>query len=149
MRNDNVFTMIIKQIQRRDELRELVSVCSVAFESEYIVTDEYLETMLDNSDCLILGALADERVVGGLIAFELLPIHGEREMYLYDIAVHPQYQRHGIGKRLMQQLKKEAKIRGVKTIFVEAESEDVGAVAFYRSIGGEEVGVHHFNININ
>jgi ribosomal protein S18 acetylase RimI-like enzyme len=82
------------------------------------------------------------------IAFEMCPIHGSKELYLYDIAVHPNHQKQGIGTKLIELLREEAKARGVATIFVEAESEDAGAVAFYRKLGGEEVAVNHFNFNL-
>ena len=140
--------LTIHRIQTTEALQELFSVFALAFESEYHVDDAYLSQMVEHPSTLVLAAYMGEKIVGGLVACVLLPIHGEKEMYLYDIAVHPQHQRQGVGVRLMQQLKEEAKCRGVKTVFVEAESEDVGAVAFYRSIGGEEVGVHHFNFSV-
>ncbi|MBP9686859.1 MAG: GNAT family N-acetyltransferase [Candidatus Doudnabacteria bacterium] len=130
------------------ELRELVAVFSSAFEAVYTVTDEYLQAMVDNPAVVVLGVREQEIVVGGLVAFEMTPIHGAKEFYIYDIAVHPEYQKRGIGKLLMEKLSQEGKARGVQTMFVEAESEDVGAVAFYRAIGGEEVSVNHFNFNL-
>lgn len=130
------------------QLRELISVFSLAFETEYEVADESLSRMLESSTTLVLGASQEEKVVGGLVAMELLPIHGTKEFYIYDIAVHPEHQQKGIGKKLIEHLKVEAKSRGIETIFVEAESEDAGAVEFYRKIGGEEVAVNHFNFNI-
>ncbi len=142
----NIFS--ITKLNTVTELRELISVFSLAFESEYKVEDAYLGKMLESSTTLVLGAMEDEKIVGGLVAIEMLPIHGAKEFYIYDIAVHPEYQQKGIGKKLMASLKEEAKMRGVETIFVEAESEDTGAVAFYRKIGGEEVAVNHFNFNI-
>ena len=138
----------IQHIQTTEALRQLLSVFALAFELEYHVDDAYLDRMREQASTLVLAAYKGEKMVGGLVACEVFPIHGAKEMYLYDIAVHPQYQRQGVGVHLMQYLKTEAKNRGVRTIFVEAESEDVGAVAFYRSIGGEEVGVHHFNFTI-
>jgi ribosomal protein S18 acetylase RimI-like enzyme len=53
-----------------------------------------------------------------------------------------------MGKKLIEHIKSEGKKRDIKTIFVEAESEDVGAVAFYKAIGGQEVKVNHFNFTI-
>lgn len=138
----------IKKLARVEELRNLVKVFSAAFESEYKVKEEYLHNMLLNDSVVILGAVLDDKIVGGLVAFEMTPIHGSKEFYLYDIAIHPDQQKQGLGKKLIVELKREAKARGVETIFVEAESEDSGAVAFYRAIGGEEVAVNHFNFTI-
>ncbi len=138
----------IIKINSVEQLRKLISVFSVAFETEYEVTDEYLSKMLESGTTLVLGVAQEEKIVGGLVAMEMSPIHGTKEFYIYDIAVHPEHQQKGIGKKLIEHLKIEAKSREVKTIFVEAESEDAGAVEFYRKIGGEEVAVNHFNFNI-
>jgi len=138
----------LKIINSREQLRQLISVFSCAFESEYTVADEYLERMLVTRSTIIIGAMKDQKVIGGLVAFEMCPIHGSKELYLYDIAVHPNHQKQGIGTKLIELLREEAKAKGVTTIFVEAESEDVGAVAFYRKLGGEEMAVNHFNFNL-
>lgn len=139
---------MIKKLESIEDLKELVTVFSLAFESTYNTTDEYMSSMLQNSSCVILGAVVEGRIVGGLVAFAMAPIHGTKELYVYDIAVHPEFQKRGLGAQLMDALKQEARLRGVGTIFVEAESEDSGAVAFYRAIGGEEVAVNHFNFNV-
>lgn len=140
--------MIVKKIEKLNDLKELMNVFALAFESSYETKDEYLSSMIQNTSCVILGAVTEDRIVGGIVAFEITPIHGTKELYIYDIAVHPLFQKQGIGKKLMEATKEEARARGVGTIFVEAESEDEGAVAFYRAIGGEEVAVNHFNFNI-
>jgi ribosomal protein S18 acetylase RimI-like enzyme len=48
----------------------------------------------------------------------------------------------------MAYLQAEARKQHIATIFVEAESEDAGAVAFYRKLGGEEITVNHFNFTV-
>ncbi len=138
----------IKPISTIQELQQLVFVFSLAFEEKYEVDDAYLNGMTANPSALILGAFEQEKVVGGLVAFEMNPIHGAKELYIYDIAVHPAHQKQGIGTKLIEYLKEESKKRSIKTIFVEAESEDDGAVAFYRAIGGEEESVRHFNFHL-
>jgi aminoglycoside 3-N-acetyltransferase I len=138
----------IQKIHRLSDVKALISVFALAFEQEYSVTDEYLCKMLEDDKTLILGAFRGAEILGGLVAMEIIPIHGTKEFYIYDIAVHPKYQKQGIGKALIEDLKQEAKKRGIGTIFVEAESEDKGAVAFYRTLLGEEVSVNHFNFLI-
>jgi aminoglycoside 3-N-acetyltransferase I len=138
----------IQKIHSLSDVKALVSVFALTFEQEYSVTDEYLSKMLEDDKTLILGAFIDTKIVGGLVAMEMMPIHGTKEFFIYDIAVHPEYQKQGLGKALIEHLKLEAKKRGIETIFVEAESEDGGAVAFYRALGGEEVSVNHFNFTV-
>lgn len=138
----------IQQLRRLNDVRALLSVFTLAFEQEYTVTDEYLTKMLGDEKTLILGVYRDTEIVGGLVTFEMMPIHGAKEFYIYDIAIHPDHQKQGFGKALIEHLKQEAKTRVIQTIFVEAESEDGVAVAFYRALGGEEVSVNHFNFNL-
>lgn len=142
------YCMLIRSIKTTPELRQLTSVFSAAFEEKYEVDDAYLDGLSANPSAFILGAFEQEKVVGGLVAFEMNPIHGAKELYIYDIAVHPDFQKQGIGKKLIEYLKLKSQERGIKMIFVEAESEDNGAVAFYRAIGGEEESVRHFNFSL-
>lgn len=136
----------IKTIDTVPELQALMAVCEKAFESAYVADDVYLEKMLTERNGIYLGAYDNERLVGGVVAFELLPLHGIRELYLYDIAVDPEYQRQGIGAMLIAAIKEEATKRDIRVVFVEAEADDEGAVAFYRAIGATEVSVTHFTI---
>lgn len=138
----------IKKLDTLSEVQNLVEVFTLAFEQKYTVTDEYLTNMLNDDKTLMLGLYRNNDIVGGLVAFEMMAIHGTKELYIYDIAVHPEHQKQGFGRALMEHLKKEAKKMNVQMIFVEAESEDKGAVGFYRSLGGEEVSVNHFNFKV-
>lgn len=140
--------MVIKRLETIGELQQLVTVFTLAFESTYDTSEEYLVSVLKNSSSVVLGVFEEARIIGGVVAFVMTPIHGTRELYIYDIAVEPEFQRQGIGKQIMEALKQEARVRDVGTIFVEAESEDAGAVKFYRAIGGEEVAVNHFNFKV-
>ncbi len=138
----------IRTLSTPEDLRALIAVFATSFETDYDVNDDYLHDMIANPSCLILGAAVEGKIVGGLVAFEMTPIHGDKELYLYDIAVHPEHQKKGIGTKLVEYLKTEAVARGVRTIFVEAESGDEGAVSFYRAVGGQELSVNHFNFKL-
>lgn len=97
---------------------------------------------------IVLGAFDQGELVGGLAAYELHLLSGATEIYLYDIAVDTRFQRRGIGRALMRELERHAAARGASTIFVEAEADDSDAVEFYRSLGGEELAVRHFNFPV-
>jgi aminoglycoside 3-N-acetyltransferase I len=131
-----------------EDVRKLLSIFDIVFEKRSSPSTERLTTVCSDNAVFNLGAFVDGALVGGLSAHELALVSGEKEFYLYDIGVLPEYQKKGIGTCLIRELKKEARMRGVSTIFVEAESEDEGAVAFYRSLGEEEVFVRHFNLKV-
>jgi aminoglycoside 3-N-acetyltransferase I len=138
----------IRPITTTSELFDLAAVFALAFESEYQLSERYASDMLSNPQQLVLGAWHEMTLIGGLVACEIQPLHGSKEYYIYDIAVHPAHQQKGVGTLLMQQLLVEAKVRGIRTVFVEAEADDDGAVAFYRTLKGEEIGVRHFNFSV-
>lgn len=133
------------------DLRQLHAVFNLVFESKDSSppSKDNIESLLQRKDICFLVVLSEEKVVGGLAAYELQLLSGEREFYLYDIGVHPDYQKQGIGTKLIQELKKQARTRNISTIFVEAESDDMGAVAFYKSLNAEQLKVEHFNISID
>jgi aminoglycoside 3-N-acetyltransferase I len=105
-----------------------MAVFARAFEQSYNVTDRYLSNMMEQKNMIVLAAYENKNIVGGLIGFEILPIHGNKEIYIYDIAVDPDYQKQGIGTKLIKCLNVEAQNRDVETIFVEAEGEDQDAI---------------------
>lgn len=131
-------------VQQLQQLRDLFN---TVFETNNVFTQVVPHTIAENLALCAVGAICDSKIVGGLVAYELPQLSGEKELYLYDIAVLPSYQRSGIGKGLIQKLKEEAILRGASIIFVEAEADDSNAVAFYRSLNAEEVSVCHFNIS--
>ena len=91
------------------------------------------------------AAICDERVVGGLTAHTLMMTAFEgAEVFLYDIAIDPAYQRRGFGQRLVQTLRREAHSLGISTVFVPAADEDTRALDFYRALGGTATKVTFF-----
>ena len=68
-------------------------------------------------------------------------------MLIYDIAVVPMHQRHGIGRQLVEMARSLATERGIATTWVPAENEDVHALEFYRSLGGTPSSVTIFTFS--
>jgi ribosomal-protein-alanine acetyltransferase len=56
------------------------------------------------------------------------------------IAVHPDYQGKGYGRRLLAALLDEAALRGVKELFLEVRADNETAQQLYRSVGFEAIG---------
>ena len=59
------------------------------------------------------------------------------EIFLYDLAVKPELQRMGIGKRLLLALKDHCARHGIEEFFVPAHAEDEHAIEFNHSTGGK------------
>jgi aminoglycoside 3-N-acetyltransferase I len=117
------------------------------FEVENIisVSDAYVKKLLENPAFIVFAALYKNEIVGGLTAYELPMYNTERsEIYIYDIAVKSEYQRIGIGIRLISAVKEYGAQNGITEIFVQASEEDKYAIDFYRSTEAFEEKVIHF-----
>lgn len=133
----------------RDVARRMFAMLNEVFETEgEALSDGYVQGLLARPDFWALAAVdADERVVGGITAHELPMTRSEtRELFLYDLAVRPEVQRRGIGRRLVTSLVALAAAQGITVVFVPADDEDEHAVAFYAALGGRPAPVTMFDL---
>jgi len=101
------------------------------------LSDAYLTRLLDRDDFWALAAFVDGQMVGGLTAHTLPLTRAEvSEVFIYDIAVVPDWQRHGVGRQLMSTLRSQAAAAGISVVFVPADNEDTHALGFYEALGG-------------
>ncbi|MDP9179889.1 MAG: AAC(3)-I family aminoglycoside 3-N-acetyltransferase, partial [Gemmatimonadota bacterium] len=74
-------------------LKELLRVFGEAFNEidtyqSSVPSDEYLKALLSKEHVIVLAALNENEVVGGLAAYELDKFEQDRrEIYIYDLAV--------------------------------------------------------------
>jgi len=102
-----------------------------------VLSDRYLTRLLDRDDFWALAASVDGQLVGGLTAHTLPLTRAEvSEVIIYDIAVVPDWQRHGVGRQLMSALRSQAAGAGITVVFVPADNEDTHALDFYQALGG-------------
>lgn len=142
--------ILFKKLSTTDvaDLNQLIHVYAAAFEMGDIElpSSEYLETLLKKEHLIFLTVIFENKVIGGLTAYILFSVYEEKtEIYIYDIGIAPEYQRQGIGAKLLDKLKDYCKAAGHKNIFVQADVEDTHALDFYRKTGGREADVRHFN----
>ena len=135
----------------RDSLKLLLEIFAEAFEDaesyrSAVPSNEYLNKLLARDDFISLIAVADGKVVGGLVAYVLQKFEQERsEVYIYDLAVLEQYQRQGIATGLINKLREIAREIGAYLIFVQADHGDDPAIKLYDSLGTRQ-DVLHFDI---
>ena len=129
----------------------LIDLFNTVFEEETRIGSESNSLkLLNNKNFIAFVALAGDEVVGGLTAYELPMYYSDRsEIFLYDLAVKPEYQRMGIGKGLLQSLKEYCVKNGIKEFFVMAHEEDEHAIEFYRATGGKSEKVVNFIYETN
>lgn len=99
--------------------------------------DAWVERLLSQEQFWALAAFVDDRIVGGLTAHTLpMTTSASSELFLYDLAVVPEWQRKGVGRALVTTLRQQAAAQGITVMFVPADVEDTHAIDFYRALGG-------------
>jgi aminoglycoside 3-N-acetyltransferase I len=108
----------------------------------------YMASLLARDDFWALAAFAGEDLVGGLTAHTLPMTREEgREVFLYDLAVLHTHQRRGVGRALVTRLCQDARAQGIAVVFVPADNDDLGALDFYRALGGQSSPVTIFTFD--
>ena len=112
------------------------------------VGDAHLTRVLARPDFWAFAAVDGDRVVGALTAHTLPMTRSESdEIFIYDLAVVPEHQRQGIGRRLVEALRAGARAEGITVTFVPADNDDTHALDFYRAIGGSPAPVTIFTFD--
>jgi aminoglycoside 3-N-acetyltransferase I len=127
--------------------KELLLVFEQVFEMKMfkMPDDPYLLRLLDDRHFMVYVVRIEDVTVGGLTAYVLPSYYFKSsEVYVYDLAVMKQFQRKGLGRKIMSALKDDCKTLGFKEVFVQADLVDAHALEFYRSIGGRAESVVHF-----
>jgi aminoglycoside 3-N-acetyltransferase I len=97
---------------------------------------DHLQELMGNKNLIVFVAIENNKVVGGLTAYTLQQYYSTRPLaYLYDLAIAVEYQRQGIGRKLISALSAYCKTEGYEEIFVQADKSDQHALDFYRSSG--------------
>ena len=103
----------------------------------------YLTKLLTKDDVFVIAAVVEEKIVGGLVAYELQKIEQQRsEIYIYDLAVDVAYRKQGIATALIEALQPLARACGAWAIYVQADYGDEPAIALYTKLGVREDVVH-------
>jgi ribosomal protein S18 acetylase RimI-like enzyme len=112
----------------------------------YVTSERAVLSAMKSSRVLV--ARRDERVVGSLRLQTKKPwaidvsyfIAVPRALYLVDMAVAPDLQRQGIGRRLLEQARRIALDHPAQAIRLDAYDHEAGAGEFYAKCGYTEAG---------
>ncbi|GJM82816.1 GNAT family N-acetyltransferase [Paenibacillus timonensis] len=113
---------------------------------EWDSREQYLQSCPPGSQ--IVAGLGE--AICGYIGFKPpTPLPSNRHVLELNIAIHPAYQRQGIGRVLMDALLEQAAGQGVRKLSLRVLASNPGAIAFYQSCGFAEQGrlVDEFWIN--
>lgn len=88
------------------------------------------EDELYNPNAIYLVALVNDTIVGYAGMWKILD-----EGHITNVAVHPDYRRNGLGKRLIQGLILKSKILGLKALTLEVRRSNEPAISLYEGFG--------------
>jgi ribosomal protein S18 acetylase RimI-like enzyme len=80
----------------------------------------------------------DGHIVGNA---SLIPFkdHGKRIFLIANVATHPDYRRHGIGRALTERVMKQARDRRASAIWLHVRDDNPGAIKLYEDLGFQEI----------
>jgi ribosomal protein S18 acetylase RimI-like enzyme len=95
------------------------------------------EKFLKDPNNALWVAFLENKAVGFLTANRLQRFDKRgAEVLLYEMGVHDDFRRRGIGKALIEEVKHWAKEAGADEVWVLTNRSNAAAVALYRSVGG-------------
>ena len=145
---------VIKRLEARDALLAIELIAAWQQDGfamkKPIPAGEYLHRLMSDAAFHVIVAIADNKVVGGLTAYELTMFDKEEtEMFLYDIAVIKGYRNEGIAKGLIEELKMVCTEKGISVMFVGTTPDNEGARQLYHTTGGEMEMISWFTYNFD
>lgn len=100
----------------------------------------YFKKRIENDLSIVLVAEAETKIVGYLLIFidshsirKINPIAEIENMFVSD-----EYRDHGVGTELIKEAIKQVGEKGAKRLEVEVETQNSGAINFYKSNGFED-----------
>lgn len=92
-------------------------------------------------DCLLAGyyCLVLE-LEGAVVGYGIMSI-AAAEAHVLNLCIHPQSQRRGYGRRLLNALLAVAENADVEKVFLEVRPSNTGALNLYQSLGFERIGI--------
>ncbi len=99
-------------------------------------TEQMFSDLLSNPLAVYVVALCDGEVIGYAGIYHILS-----EGQLMNIATHPDHRRCGVAEKMFKELLDYARDNDIEEITLEVRSENENAIAFYKKLGFEQVGL--------
>lgn len=119
----------IEKVKLEDFAPTIFKIVKQSFSRDFDPPTESVQEVLDYLEgCEVYGVF-DEKQAVGYFGFKL---HEDDKVELKSIALLPEYQGKGIGKRMMERVQSDV---GQKIIWLVVHPENVGAIASYMKSG--------------
>ncbi len=93
-------------------------------------TPDRVRRCIRHADYVVAVARSQSHLIGFAIMHFL-----EHHAHLCLLGIEPEYQRRGVGRRLVAWLEKSARVAGVFTVILEVRESNEAAIRFYRRLG--------------
>jgi ribosomal protein S18 acetylase RimI-like enzyme len=135
--------MIVKRMNVGDEEIAKIAIQKLKTETPaYLQADldtEYLGEFLSCESNYLLITLMDEQPVGFVLAYRLMRVDRAQDMMLfYEIVVDAKHRNRGVGKLLINELKKICREEKIMKMWVLTNRSNLAAVGLYGETGGIE-----------
>lgn len=130
--------MEIKRLKPGDEEIAANVILKIKLEDNNIPENfSYITSLLSDDSNYLIVSLDKNIPTGFLIAYELQRIDCDKSMMLfYEIEVLPEYQKRGIGAKLISKLKEYCRKRNILKMWVISNESNIAAMNLYQSTGG-------------
>lgn len=98
-----------------------------------------LRKYLEDDKHILLLAKDGEKIAGAALCYILPHPAGEDSLYVHELDTHPDYRRQGVATKMMQELQRIAKEKGLKEVWLGTETTNDAANAFYKSLNPTEI----------
>jgi aminoglycoside 3-N-acetyltransferase I len=146
--------MEIKKLDKNEisDFRNLIEIFKDVFgNTGQIPGNDHLGRLLSNPDFMVFVVKINGKVAGGLTVYVLHSYYSVKSTaYIYDAGITPGFQGQGLGKALISGVCSFCKQHNFEDAYVEAESDDIDAVNFYRKTNfSHEMDAKHFTYLFN
>jgi|GraSoiStandDraft_4_1057263.scaffolds.fasta_scaffold885219_2 ribosomal protein S18 acetylase RimI-like enzyme len=124
----------------------LLSVAEDVFDDE--LTAERVEHFLNEQNHILIVACLNGRVIGQLTAMVHRHLDTPDEVYIDNLGVTPQHQRHGVATKLIERMLEIGRELGCQNVWVATHLDNEVATALYRKTGaaGETVSMFSYGL---
>ncbi|MFY7899911.1 MAG: GNAT family N-acetyltransferase [Chitinophagaceae bacterium] len=116
-----------------EDFKKLIEIFQVVFEHTIALPSEnHLFEILSNKDFKVFVVIVNGHIIGGATVYILQNYYNKPVAYIYDLGISITYQNKGFGTALMQEVGNYCRDNNFMEAFVQAETNDIDAIRFYR-----------------